>query len=46
MDRCLIKQPPLFQIDGDHQAACYLYDGTPLEAQAGRMENQSATRAE
>jgi peptide/nickel transport system ATP-binding protein len=32
MDRCLIKQPPLFQIDsGDHQAACYLYDGTPAE---------------
>jgi peptide/nickel transport system ATP-binding protein len=27
MDRCLEKQPPLYQISGeDHQAACYLYD--------------------
>ena len=27
MDRCLVKQPPLYQIDGAaHQAACYLYD--------------------
>ena len=27
MDRCLTKQPPLYQIDGAaHQAACYLYD--------------------
>jgi len=47
MDRCLIKQPPLFQIDsGDHQAACYLYDGTPAEAQASMTENQAATKAE
>jgi peptide/nickel transport system ATP-binding protein len=47
MDRCLIKQPPLFQIDsGDHQAACYLYDGTPAEAQAGVTEKEAATKAE
>jgi oligopeptide/dipeptide ABC transporter ATP-binding protein len=27
MDRCLVKQPPLYQIDSaQHQAACYLYD--------------------
>lgn len=27
MNRCLEKQPPLYQIDGsDHEAACYLYD--------------------
>ena len=27
MDRCLTKQPPLYQINGGaHQAACYLYD--------------------
>jgi len=27
MDRCLVKQPPLYPIDGaQHQAACYLYD--------------------
>jgi peptide/nickel transport system ATP-binding protein len=45
MDRCLVKQPPLFQIDsGDHQAACYLYDGTSAEADV--MENQTATKAE
>ena len=47
MDRCLIKQPPLFQIDsGDHQAACYLYDGTPAEDQAGVAEKQAGTKAE
>ena len=45
MDRCLIKQPPLFQIDsGEHQAACYLYDGAPAEA--GALENPSAIQAE
>jgi len=33
MDRCLEKQPPLYQIDGhDHQAACYLYDQNPSVA--------------
>ncbi len=26
MERCLAAQPPLYQIDGDHRAACYLYD--------------------
>jgi peptide/nickel transport system ATP-binding protein len=42
MDRCLVKQPPLYQIDsGDHQAACYLYDETPAEGQAGTVEKQS-----
>ena len=26
MDRCLVEQPPLYDIDGqDHDAACYLY---------------------
>jgi len=26
-DRCLIKQPPLYSIDGhDHEVACYLYE--------------------
>jgi len=45
MDRCLTKQPPLFQIDsGDHQAACYLYDETPAEADV--TENQAATKTE
>jgi peptide/nickel transport system ATP-binding protein len=45
MDRCLIKQPPPFQIDsGSHQAACYLYDETPAEP--GVMENQAATKAD
>jgi peptide/nickel transport system ATP-binding protein len=30
MDRCLTKQPPLYQIDGfSHQVACYLYEGKP-----------------
>jgi peptide/nickel transport system ATP-binding protein len=47
MDRCLVKQPPLFQIDSaDHQAACYLYDQTTAEDQAGVMEKRSATKAE
>jgi peptide/nickel transport system ATP-binding protein len=27
MDRCLVKQPALYDVNGaDHQAACYLYD--------------------
>ncbi len=31
MDRCLEKQPPLYQVDGTkHQAACYLYDDLPI----------------
>jgi peptide/nickel transport system ATP-binding protein len=47
MDRCLVRQPPLFQIDGDaHQAACYLYDGTPAEGQAGPVEHQATNEAE
>jgi hypothetical protein len=30
MDRCLEKQPPLYQIEGSHhRAACYLYDESP-----------------
>ena len=46
MDRCLTKQPPLFQIEGNHhQAACYLYDQTTAEAQAATSEKQ-ATKAE
>jgi oligopeptide/dipeptide ABC transporter ATP-binding protein len=47
MDRCLVKQPPLFQIDsGDHQAACYLYDPTPAETQVGVIEKQASTKVE
>ena len=47
MDRCLIKQPPLFQIDNsDHQAACYLYEPTPAEGQASPIEKEAATKAE
>jgi peptide/nickel transport system ATP-binding protein len=47
MDRCLTRQPPLFQIDsGDHQASCYLYDGTPAESQAGAVESQRAAKTE
>lgn len=27
MDRCLVKQPPLYPVDGNHhEAACYLYE--------------------
>jgi peptide/nickel transport system ATP-binding protein len=26
MDRCLLAHPPLFPIEAEHQAACYLYD--------------------
>ena len=45
MDRCLVKQPPLFQIDsGTHRAACYLYDQSPAEAQSGGMEQQEESR--
>ena len=30
MDRCLVKQPPLYHIEGTaHQSACYLYDDRP-----------------
>jgi peptide/nickel transport system ATP-binding protein len=39
MDRCLVKQPPLYEIDsGTHRAACYLYDQSLAEAQSGGME--------
>ncbi len=31
MDRCLEKQPPIYQLNGsDHEAACYLYDEMPV----------------
>jgi peptide/nickel transport system ATP-binding protein len=47
MDRCLVKHPPLFQIDGGkHQAACYLYDETPAETQSSAMAKQAATKDE
>ncbi len=40
MDRCLEKQPPLYQIDGhDHRAACYLYDESP-SASATELEEK------
>ena len=26
MDRCLKELPPLYEIEPQHQAACYLYD--------------------
>jgi peptide/nickel transport system ATP-binding protein len=46
MDRCLVKQPPLFQIEsGDHQAACYLYDQATPSAEAGVVENQATPDA-
>jgi oligopeptide/dipeptide ABC transporter ATP-binding protein len=46
MDRCLVKQPPLYEIDSStHRAACYLYDQTPAEAQSGGMEHQEDSRA-
>ena len=45
MDRCLVKQPPLYEIDsGTHRAACYLYDQSPAEAQSGGMEQQEESR--
>jgi peptide/nickel transport system ATP-binding protein len=32
MDKCLVKQPPLYHMDGGHhQAACYLYDDRPYD---------------
>jgi peptide/nickel transport system ATP-binding protein len=47
MDRCLVKQPPLYEIDsGTHRAACYLYDQTTADNQAGIMEKKSATKTE
>jgi peptide/nickel transport system ATP-binding protein len=47
MDRCLVKQPPLYEIDqGTHRAACYLYDQPLAEAQAGGMEEQEESRPE
>ena len=34
MDRCLVKQPPLYHMDeSGHQAACYLYDDQPFSEQ-------------
>ena len=49
MDRCLVKQPPLFQMDGDdHQAACYLYDPAVPSAKArtDAMEKQVENETE
>src|SRR5215216_3781258 len=47
MDRCLVKQPPLYEIDsGTHRAACYLYDQSPAEAQSGGLEQQEESRVE
>ncbi len=32
MDRCLTRQPPLYQVNGrDHAAACYLYDQNAVQ---------------
>jgi peptide/nickel transport system ATP-binding protein len=33
MDRCRHELPPLYQLNGDHQAACFLHDGPggPIE---------------
>jgi oligopeptide/dipeptide ABC transporter ATP-binding protein len=46
MDRCLVEQPPLYEIDsGTHRAACYLYDQSPAEAQSGGMEQQEESGA-
>jgi peptide/nickel transport system ATP-binding protein len=47
MDRCLIKQPPLFQIDsGAHQASCYLYDPAVPSTESGVMEKRAENDAE
>jgi peptide/nickel transport system ATP-binding protein len=47
MDRCLIKQPPLFQIDSDdHQASCYLYDPAVSSTESGVMEKRTENDAE
>ena len=47
MDRCLVKQPPLFQIDsGTHQASCYLYDPAVPSAEAGVMEKRAENETE
>ena len=47
MDRCLVRQPPLFQIDsGDHRAACYLHDPELPSTEAGVTEKPAATKAE
>lgn len=34
MDKCLIKQPPLYLIEQEHQSACYLYENLPLADKA------------
>ena len=46
MDRCLVKQPPLYEIDSStHRAACYLYDQPLAETQSGGMDQQEESRA-
>lgn len=32
MDHCLDNNPPLYQIEEEHQAACYLYEDKPVVA--------------
>lgn len=47
MDRCLVRQPPLFQIDsGSHQAACYLHDPAVPSAEAGAMQKRTENEIE
>jgi peptide/nickel transport system ATP-binding protein len=47
MDRCLVKQPPLFQMDsGSHQAACYLYDPAAPSPEADVMEKRAENETE
>lgn len=30
MDRCLTAQPPLYEVESEHQVACYLYDDSTV----------------
>jgi len=36
MDHCLTAQPPLYQIEPKHQAACYLYDEAVMQQADGK----------
>jgi peptide/nickel transport system ATP-binding protein len=43
MERCLTAQPPLYQVDDEHQAACYLYEDKGLAAPASQLLTTSAS---
>ena len=46
MDRCLVEQPPLYKLEGDQEAACFLYeDNSEYSTKIGADDPELATSA-